>query len=125
MEKDILVILMVAFGIFAVVMFVLFFVYLKKYYNSKNIEEDYQKELDQKIMEEQEETKDEPVVNIEATPIDTHVTEPVIEPVEIPVVDEPVMPNVETVDVPITENEPNIESTSEDSDMEFVPIKKK
>lgn len=44
MEKDVLVILMVAFGLFAIVMFVLFFVYLKKYYNSKHINDDYQKE---------------------------------------------------------------------------------
>ena len=44
MEKDVLVILMVAFGLFAIVMFVLFFVYLKKYYNSRHINEDYTKE---------------------------------------------------------------------------------
>ncbi len=41
--KDILVILMVAFGLFAIVMFVLFYVYLRKYYNKKHLEEDYEK----------------------------------------------------------------------------------
>jgi flagellar basal body-associated protein FliL len=52
MEKEILVILMAAFGIFAIVMFVLFFVYLKKYYNDKHLEDDYQKEIDQKPIDE-------------------------------------------------------------------------
>lgn len=52
MEKEVLVILMAAFGIFAIVMFVLFFVYLKKYYNDKHLEDDYQKEIDQKPIDE-------------------------------------------------------------------------
>ena len=44
MEKDILVILMVAFGLFAILMFILFYVYAKKYYNDKHIIEDYEDE---------------------------------------------------------------------------------
>ena len=47
MGKDVLVILMVAFGLFAIVMFVLFFIYLKKYYNSRHINEDYKNEIDE------------------------------------------------------------------------------
>ena len=46
MEKDVLVILMVAFGLFAIVMFILFFVYLKKYYNNRHLNDDYRKEID-------------------------------------------------------------------------------
>ena len=49
MEKDVLVILMIAFGIFAVVMFVLFYAYLKKYYNSRHIRDDYKKDLDEEV----------------------------------------------------------------------------
>ncbi len=52
MGKDVLVILMVAFGLFAIVMFVLFFVYLKKYYNSRHIDNDYKKDIDEKIEQE-------------------------------------------------------------------------
>ncbi len=49
MGKDILVILMVAFGLFAILMFILFFIYLKKYYNNKHTDEDYKKNVDEKI----------------------------------------------------------------------------
>ena len=52
MEKDVLVILMIAFGIFAIVMFILFYVYLKKYYNSKHIEDDYASDLSKNEIEE-------------------------------------------------------------------------
>ena len=45
MEKDILVILMIAFGIFAILMFILFYVYLKKYYNDKHIEQDFEQDI--------------------------------------------------------------------------------
>ena len=41
--NDILVILMVAFGLFTIVMFILFYVYLRKHYNSKHLEDDYEK----------------------------------------------------------------------------------
>ena len=41
MEMDILAILMVAFCLFAIGMFVLFYIYAKKYHNEKNINEDY------------------------------------------------------------------------------------
>lgn len=43
MKMDILAILMVAFCLFAIAMFVLFYVYAKKYRNEKNISEDYKK----------------------------------------------------------------------------------
>jgi len=42
MEKDILVILMMAFGLFAILMFILFYIYAKKYYNTKHLTENYQ-----------------------------------------------------------------------------------
>lgn len=54
MGKDVLVILMVAFGLFAILMFILFFIYLKKYYNSKHLESDYKKELDESFEQEKE-----------------------------------------------------------------------
>lgn len=54
MEKEVLVILMVAFGLFAIIMFILFFVYLKKYYNNRHIDDDYKKDLDKKILEDDE-----------------------------------------------------------------------
>lgn len=54
MGKDILVILMVAFGLFAIIMFVLFYAYLKKYYNNKHISEDYKKDIDDTPIEEEE-----------------------------------------------------------------------
>ena len=41
MKMDILAILMVAFALFAILMFILFFVYAKKYHNEKKISEDY------------------------------------------------------------------------------------
>ena len=41
MVNDILVILMMAFGIFAIVMFILFYVYLKKHNYNKHINDDY------------------------------------------------------------------------------------
>ena len=42
MEKDILVILMMAFGLFAILMFILFYIYAKKYYNAKHLTDNYQ-----------------------------------------------------------------------------------
>jgi len=47
MEKDILVILMMAFGLFAILMFILFYIYAKKYYNFKHINEEYN--LDEEV----------------------------------------------------------------------------
>ena len=41
MDKDILVILMMAFGLFAILMFILFYIYAKKYYNNKKLIDDY------------------------------------------------------------------------------------
>ena len=41
MVNDILVILMMAFGIFAIVMFILFYIYLKKHHSNKYVNEDY------------------------------------------------------------------------------------
>ena len=46
MLNDILVILMIAFGLFAIIMFILFYVYLRKRYNNKHINDDYAKDLD-------------------------------------------------------------------------------
>lgn len=61
MEKDVLVILMVAFGLFAIIMFVLFFVYLKKYYNSRHLDDDYKKESEPKIDDDETDSKEEKV----------------------------------------------------------------
>ena len=102
MEKDVLVILMVAFGIFAIVMFILFFIYLRKYYNNKHIEDDYKKQIDADIIDDIEEIKnEEPPTGIvpPITPIDDDIIEPHIEE----------MPKEEDIE----------------SDMEFIPIKKK
>ena len=136
MEKDILVILMVAFGLFAIVMFILFFVYLKKYYNDKHISDDYKKELDQEEKQEVNDTPNvtpsvtpvtpvvedvKPVVQESVTPFVPLTEEPVIKPIEItPTVITP----SEKVSEPIIEKktEPNV--VNEESDMEFVPIKK-
>lgn len=41
MEKDVLVILMMAFGLFAILMFILFYIYARKHYNEKHIDEEY------------------------------------------------------------------------------------
>ncbi len=102
MEKDVLVILMVAFGIFAIVMFILFFIYLRKYYNNKHIEDDYKKQIDADIIDDIEEIKnEEPPTGIvpPITPIDDDIIEPHIEEI----------PKVEDIE----------------NDMEFIPIKKK
>lgn len=44
MIEDILVILTVAFGLFAISMFVLFYIYLKKNYNKRHLSDDYTKD---------------------------------------------------------------------------------
>ena len=82
MENEILVILMVAFGLFAIVMFILFFIYLKRYYNNKHLDDDYQKDIDRNIDEE---------INNQPKEVVT----------------------------------PVYETTKEQEDLEFVPIKKK
>lgn len=41
MELDVLAILMVAFGLFAILMFILFYVYAKKTHNTKHMSDDY------------------------------------------------------------------------------------
>ena len=43
MTMDVLAILMVAFCLFAILMFILFYVYARKYYNARKISEDYTK----------------------------------------------------------------------------------
>lgn len=40
MEMDILVILIMAFGLFAILMFILFYIYAKKHYNDKHMSSD-------------------------------------------------------------------------------------
>ena len=64
MMKDILVILMVAFGLFTILMFVLFYVYVKKHYNNKHLSDDYEKDLeDNYIKKEKLDNKKENVIN--------------------------------------------------------------
>ncbi len=46
MKMEILAILMVAFGLFAVLMFVLFYAYAKKFYNERHYTEDYDDGID-------------------------------------------------------------------------------
>lgn len=41
MEKNVLIILMMAFGLFAILMFILFYIYAKKHYNDNHLNEDY------------------------------------------------------------------------------------
>ena len=55
MLNEVLAILVVSFGIFAIAMFIVLYIHLKKNYNSKHIEEDYKKELDESFIEEDEE----------------------------------------------------------------------
>ena len=55
MLNDILVIVMMAFGLFAICMFILFYVYLKKHYNNRHIDDDYKKDLDREEIEIEEE----------------------------------------------------------------------
>lgn len=52
MSKDILVILMMAFGLFAILMFILFYVYAKKYYNNKHLIDDIEDNDDNETEEE-------------------------------------------------------------------------
>ena len=54
MGKDILIILMIAFGLFAIIMFVLFYTYLRKYYNNKHLIQDYEKDIENESDEETE-----------------------------------------------------------------------
>jgi flagellar basal body-associated protein FliL len=103
MEKEVLVILMVAFGLFAIVMFILFFIYLKRYYNNKHLDEDYQKDIDKELSE-------------EASNNDEVVVEPIISPLAPK--EEVIEPKVNVVvDKPVVQEE--------GQDLEFVPIKKK
>ena len=45
MKMDVLAILMVAFALFAILMFILFYIFAKRYHNEKSISDDY-KDLD-------------------------------------------------------------------------------
>lgn len=58
MLNEVLAILVVSFGIFAIAMFIVLYIHLKKNYNSKHIEEDYKKELDESFIEEDDETEE-------------------------------------------------------------------
>ena len=112
MGNDILVIIMVAFGLLANVMFVLFFVYLKKYYGSKHIEEDYKKELDEKIDDDSVEEEIEKIQ--ESTPI---VSENPKETISFKEMND----NIKEVEIP----KDSFSNNQIEDDMEFVPIKKK
>ncbi len=104
MENNVLVVLMVAFGLMAIVMFVVFYIYLKKYYNSKHLSDDYQKELDNEHLEEEyykEEEKEEPQLQKVSFEEEHSNIEP----------------------IPLT-HESSVEEQN-DMEMDFVPIKKK
>jgi len=58
MLNEVLAILVVSFGIFAIAMFIVLYIHFKKNYNSKHIEEDYKKELDESFIEEDDETEE-------------------------------------------------------------------
>ena len=58
MLNEVLAILVVSFGIFAIAMFIVLYIHLRKNYNSKHIEEDYKKELDESFIEEDDETEE-------------------------------------------------------------------
>ena len=51
MGKDILVILMMAFGLFAILMFILFYIYAKKYYNEKHLTDDYEEDEEKEFID--------------------------------------------------------------------------
>ena len=59
MVNDILVILMVAFGLFAIIMFVLLYVFLKKNYNNRHLSDDYTKDLKREKFEEDDDEEQE------------------------------------------------------------------
>lgn len=111
MGKDILVILMIAFGLFSIIMFILFFVYLKKYYNSKHLEDDYKKEIDM--------DDDHDDIPFEDALPKEDITEEIKEEPKQAISFQEANNNIQEVRVPY-ENDPNIED-----DLEFVPIKKK
>ena len=112
MGKDVLVILMIAFGIFAIVMFVLFFVYLKKFYNSKRISDDYKKELDYDHLDDEV---------YEEEPIKQETDEEIYNEPKEPISFQTMNDSIKEVEIPKNDTS-NIEL---ESDMEFVPIKKK
>lgn len=72
MLEGVVVLLVISFGVFAMAMLIVLFVYLKGSYNCSRIEEDYKKDLDQDDIEEEEieeniviETKQMPAYEVE------------------------------------------------------------
>ena len=59
MEMDILAILMVAFGLFAVLMFILFYAYAKKYYNEKHLDNNFDEDEIAVYLDEKEQVESE------------------------------------------------------------------
>ena len=55
MVNDILVIIMVAFGLFAILMFILLYVYMKKNYNIRHMNYDYEKDIDKEEIDDENE----------------------------------------------------------------------
>ena len=100
MENEVLVILMVAFGLIAIAMFILFYIYLKKYYNQKHLSEDYQKELESEHLEEEKYNKEEKEEKKEEISFEKE--------------------NSNIKEIRETKKSDNVEN-----EMEFVPIKKK
>lgn len=56
MEMDILIILIMAFGLFAILMFILFYIYAKKHYNDKHIHNELE------LIDDIEDINDEPII---------------------------------------------------------------
>ncbi len=112
MGKNVLVILMIAFGIFAIVMFVLFFVYLKKFYNSKQISDDYKKELDYDHLDDEV---------YEEEPIKQETSDEVYNEPKEPISFQTMNDNIQEVDTV----KKDTFNTELDNDIEFIPIKKK
>ena len=63
MLNDILAIIMVSFGLFAISMFVLLYVYLKRHYNYKHIDDNYMRDLDRQNLLEDDDSSDDVVIS--------------------------------------------------------------
>jgi len=86
MKMDILVILMMAFGLFAILMFILFYIYAKKHYNDKQMNDELAliDDDNEEVNSSLEKDKEEPIIeeisdekNI--TEIDSNKKEDIIE----------------------------------------------
>lgn len=121
MGKDVLIILMIAFGLFAVIMFVLFYAYLKKYHNERIIDDNYEKDIDREQDMEQEEPDEDIIGN---RGIDDNMESKPFVPMQEENYQEPSYEENEVSDTysETDMSEYNVDETEEDEG--FVPIRK-